>query len=128
MEMSAEHKAALAAGRKQAHAITAYLEALSKRRPGRPVTSETLQSRLGVIDRQLSTASSPLQKVELVQRRIDTKKALASTQAVDMESLEQSFVESVGAYSARKGISYAAWREIGVSASVLKLAGITRGD
>ena len=31
-----------------------------------------------------------------------------------------------GAYAERKGISYAAWRELGVPADVLKKANITR--
>jgi hypothetical protein len=31
-------------------------------------------------------------------------------------------------YSAKKGISYGAWREFGVSPEVLKKAGISRGS
>ena len=31
-------------------------------------------------------------------------------------------------YAQRKGISYAAWRELGVPADVLKKAGISRGS
>ena len=31
------------------------------------------------------------------------------------------------AYSQRKGIEYASWRELGVSAEVLKRAGVSRG-
>ena len=41
--------------------------------------------------------------------------------------LEAGFVRSAKAYGERKGISYAAWREQGVPAAVLRQAGITRG-
>jgi hypothetical protein len=36
-------------------------------------------------------------------------------------------VGAAKAYSERRGISYAAWRELGVEAAVLKKAGIGRG-
>jgi hypothetical protein len=45
---------------------------------------------------------------------------------VDMTSLEDDFVRVAYSYSNRRGISYAAWREIGVDASVLKKAGLSR--
>ena len=40
---------------------------------------------------------------------------------------EPFFVKSAKGYGERKGISYAAWREVGVSAATLKAAGISRG-
>ena len=48
------------------------------------------------------------------------------TDAPDLEGLEAGFVEYAKAYSERKGITYAAWREAGVPASILKDAGIKR--
>jgi len=45
---------------------------------------------------------------------------------VDLSSLEEEFVNVAAGYSSRQGISYAAWREVGVDASVLKRAGISR--
>ena len=38
------------------------------------------------------------------------------------------FEQNLPAYSARKGISYAAWRELGVEPAVLKKAGISRSS
>ncbi len=128
MAMSDEHKAALAEGRRQARAIKAYLEALGKRRPGRPVTKAGLEKRLRQIEAQLGATGDLLRRVELIQRRIDTTRALESMQKpVDLNALEAGFVASAAAYSQRKGISYAAWREVGVPAAVLKKAGIRRG-
>jgi hypothetical protein len=45
---------------------------------------------------------------------------------IDLSSLEAEFVKVAQGYSDRQGISYAAWREVGVEASVLKKAGISR--
>ena len=126
--MSDEHKAALAEGRRQARAIKAYLEALGNRRPGRPVTPESLRARLAKIEEQLAGATDPLRKVELIQRRLDTEDALERIAApVDMAALEKGFVDSAAGYSARKGISYSAWREAGVPAAVLRRAGMRLG-
>jgi len=47
--------------------------------------------------------------------------------ATDLTELENSFVEVAKAYGDRKGISYASWREVGVTAAVLKRADIGRG-
>jgi hypothetical protein len=47
---------------------------------------------------------------------------------VDMTSIEGQFVKVAQAYSARKGITYAAWRAVGVEPSVLKKAGISRSS
>lgn len=128
MAMSNEHKAALARGRREARAIKAYLRAVSARRPGRPVTTESLTARLNKIEDQLTSTSDPLQRVDLLQRRIDVNKSLeATTVKVDMDSLEREFAGSVGGYSERKGITYAAWREAGVPAAVLRRAGLRRG-
>ena len=48
--------------------------------------------------------------------------------AIDMPALEEAFVGVAKSYSHSKSISYASWRDVGVPASVLKSAGIGRGD
>ena len=126
--MSAEHKAALAEGRAEGRAVKAYLEALDQNRPkrGRKRTPDSIKKRLTVIDTELPGAS-PIQRLQLVQERMDLGKELAMMDTkVDLSALENAFVKTAGAYSDRKGISYAAWRELGVSADVLKRAKISR--
>ena len=126
--MSAEHKAALAEGRAEGRAVKAYLEALDQNRPkrGRKRTPDSIKKRLTVIDAELPDAS-PIQRLQLVQERMDLGKELAMMDTkVDLSALENAFVKTAGAYSDRKGISYAAWRELGVSADVLKRAKISR--
>lgn len=126
--MSAEHKAALAVGRTQGRAVRVYLEALTANRPkrGRKRTPESIAARLDKIESEIVDAN-PVQRLQLVQERIDLEHELAaSAETVDLSALEAEFVAAAKDYSERKGISYAAWREAGVPATTLKAAGISR--
>jgi hypothetical protein len=126
--MSAEHKAALARGRSEGKAVRDYLDALRANKPkrGRKRTPDSIKKRLTAIDTQLAEAD-PLGELRLVQERRDLEAELAAMgNAVDLSTIEGSFVKVAKAYSDRQGISYAAWREVGVEASVLKKAGIRR--
>lgn len=123
--MSEEHKEALARGRREARAIKAYLKALESRKPGRPVSKESLQKRLEKVSERLESADNPLETIDLIQSKLDIEKALSEVKnAQDMGSLEGGFVESAASYSERKGVTYTAWREFGVPAKVLREAGI----
>ena len=126
--MSAEHKAAIAQGRRESKAIKAYLEAISvPKRRGRPVTPEGLEARIADLDQRIREESDPLARVDLYQNRIDAQDALDQlTETVDIDALEVGFVEYAASYSARKGITWPAWREAGVSAGVLRAAGVKR--
>lgn len=125
MAMSKEHKDALAEGRRQSRAIKAYLSALKSRRPGRPVTKESLQARLDRVTKQIEEATDPLEAVSLTQARLDIESQLARMgESENMAELEAGFVEYAQGYSDRKGISYTAWRQVGVPAATLRKAGI----
>jgi hypothetical protein len=129
--MTDEHKAALAEGRAQGRSVKQYLEALEANKPkrGRKRTPESIQKRLDVIDAEIADADG-LKRLTLVQERIDLQEELAklsSDDTVDLSALEAEFVRVAKGYGERKGISYAAWREVGVTAPVLKQAGISRG-
>ena len=126
--MSKAHKEALALGREQGRAVRRYLEALEAHRPkrGRKRTPESIQRRLDDITRRLDDAD-PLTRLQLVQERMNLETELASkAQTVDLAALEQDFIDAAKEYADRKGITYAAWREAGVEAAVLKRAGIRR--
>lgn len=127
-KMSDDHKAALAEGRAQSRAVRSYLEALDTHRPkrGRKRTPDSIQKRLDRIETELATAE-PMKRVSLFQERINLNRELSASESkVDLDALEAGFVEAAQGYSERKKISYAAWREMGVPASVLKSAGISR--
>lgn len=128
--MSEEHKAALAEGREQGRAVRRYLEALEAHRPrrGRKRTPDSMGKRLEVIQGALPTAD-PLKRLHLIQERMDLESQLqANATKIDLEALEQDFITAARPYSERKGISYQAWRELGVPGQVLARAGITRGN
>jgi hypothetical protein len=126
--MSKEHKAALAEGRDQGRAVRRYLEALEANKPkrGRKRSPDSMKKRLTAVEDEIA-AADPLKRLHLVQERLDLQAALEATEStVDIASLEKEFVSAAAAYSERKGISYSAWRELGVPSSVLDKAGISR--
>ncbi len=126
--MSEDHKAALAAGRTMGRAVKNYLDALESNRPkrGRKRTSESITRRLNAIEEQYE-AADPVKRLSIAQERIDLRSELDTMDAqVDLSSVEAEFISVAKSYSASKGISYAAWREVGVAAEVLKKAGISR--
>jgi len=126
--MSNAHKAALAEGREQGRAVRRYLEALEATKPrrGRKRTPAKMEKRVIAIDEALATAD-PLSRVHLVQERFDLQAHLANGEnQIDLSALEAEFIDAAAAYSERKGISYPAWREVGVPPRVLKEAGISR--
>jgi hypothetical protein len=127
-QMSEEHKAALAKGRAQAKAVRDYLDALEQEsRPGRRLSKEELEQRVSDTERAIEDEDDPAKRVELIQKRLDYEERLAQTgDEVDLDALEREFVGAVKEYSERKGISYTAWREAGVAASVLREAGVPR--
>ena len=123
-----EHKAAMAEGRNQSRAIAAYLDALEAHKPkrGRKRTPESIDKRLSALDKQLESAN-PIKRLSLIQERLDLLNERASMEgSVDLSEFEDDFVAAASGYSQRKGISYAAWRELGVPAAVLKRAGVGR--
>ena len=105
-----------------------YLEALRVNKPkrGRKRTGETIEKRLAAIEEQLATADG-LTELRLVQERIDLGNELAAMgDGADVAATEAAFVKVAKSYSERQGISYTAWREVGVQPAVLKRAGVTR--
>ena len=126
--MTDEHKAALAEGRNQGRAVRRYLEALEDNKPkrGRKRTPDSIKKRLDRIEVELPDAE-PMKRLTLVQERLDLEAELEKAEGgVDLSELEKGFVANAKEYSARKGLTYSAWREVGVSPATLKAAGINR--
>lgn len=127
-KMTPEHKAALAEGRAQGRAIRDYLEALEVHKPkrGRKRTPDSIKKRLDRIESDLAEADA-MKRLALVQERLDLEAELEKAEGgVDLSELEKGFVTHAKDYSARKGITYSAWREVGVTPATLKAAGIAR--
>jgi hypothetical protein len=128
--MSETHKEALAEGRNHARIVGRYLDALEANKPkrGRKRTPDSVKKRLATVTAELKD-SGGLTRLNLLQERRDLEVELATMQAgtPDLSGLEKEFVKVAKDYSAKKKISYGAWREFGVPPEVLKKAGITRG-
>jgi hypothetical protein len=126
--MSDTHKAALAKGREEGRIVRQYLEALESTKPrrGRKRTPDSIRRRLTTIENSLATAD-PLARLHLIEEKQRLETELAhSGDTVDMAALEKSFIKVARLYGERKGISYSAWRAVGVSAPVLQQAKIPR--
>jgi hypothetical protein len=126
--MSDTHKAALAKGREEGRVVRQYLEALESTKPrrGRKRTPDSIRRRLATIDSTLATAE-PLTRLHLIEEKQRLEAELShSGDTVDMATLEKAFIKVARVYGERKGISYSAWRTVGVSASVLQQAKIPR--
>ena len=126
--MSDDHKAALAKGREEGRIVRQYLEALESTKPrrGRKRTPDSIRRRLAAIES--STARSrPAGPAPSGRGEAASGAELShSGDTVDMAALEKSFIKVARIYGERKGISYSAWRTVGVSASVLQQAKIPR--
>ena len=126
MSLSDDHKAALAKGRSEARTVRAYLDALTTKQP-RGGNASTLKERLDRLTTQIEAEGNSLKRLQLIQQRFDVEDKLkAADETVDYEALEAAFLGAAASYSARKGITYSAWREAGIAPDVLKKAGIKR--
>ena len=111
-------------------AIREYLKALEQNAPrrGRKRTPDGIRRQLASVASEMEGATVTRQ-LDLVQQRINLEaelEALEQAGSIDLSALEANFVDHAAAYGGRRGISYAAWREVGVSATTLKTAGIRR--
>ena len=126
--MSKTHKDALANGRVEGRVIREYLEIVEATKPrrGRRRTSESITQRLAVIAAELKT-TDPVTKVRLIQELLDLRTELASMKSKnEVTAAETQFIKVAASFSERNDITFDAWHEFGVSAAVLKKAGITR--
>jgi hypothetical protein len=110
--------------------VRRYLGALEASRSsrGKRRTIEGLSARLLKID-ELLVSADPLGRLHLTQERIDLHAELVritNGQDPDMSSAEKEFVRVAKQYGELAGVTYAAWRQVGVDAEVLDQAGIVR--
>lgn len=110
-------------------AVRAYLDTLTAPR-ARRADPARLQARLDEVERALADPTvRSVTRLELVQRRNNLRRTLDAPppDRADAAACEAAFVAAAARYGARKGITWAAWRDVGVPAAVLKRAGVPRG-
>lgn len=125
-KMSGAHKDALAVGRAQARTVKNYLALLEAYEPrrGRPRSVEGLKEQIADVDERIAAATQR-KRGPLVRERDALIAELERIETRDaLNKAEVEFISVAGDYSDRKGISYQAWRNLGVSAAVLRQAGI----
>lgn len=125
---SAEQKESLLEGREQSKIVRQYLEAIevSKPKRGRKRTLESITKQLTTIDNTLKN-TNPLNRLHLIQKRLELDAELDRIKnGPDLKQLEAQFVGVAREYSKRKGITFPAWKELGVNADVLARAGISQ--
>lgn len=126
--MSVAHKKALANGRNEGRVIREYLEVVEATKPrrGRRRTPESIARRLAAIATELK-ATDPVTQVRLIQERLNLRTELAGMKSkTEVVAAETKFVKVAKSFSERNDITYDAWREFGVTSTVLKRAGIAK--
>lgn len=126
--MSTSHKKALANGRTEGRIIREYLEIVEAIKPkrGRKRTPDSITKRLAVINAELKV-TDPVTKVRLMQERLNLRAELAGMKSkMEIAAAEGKFVKVARSFSERNDITYDAWREFGVTPTVLKRAGIEK--
>ena len=87
-----------------------------------------MQRRLEAVESALSSADR-ITALKLSQERLDLQAELEEMHSSNgVGDLEDAFVGIAANYSVRQGITYAAWRQIGVRPDVLRRAGISRAS
>ncbi|HZN16509.1 MAG TPA: hypothetical protein VFB78_19750 [Acidimicrobiales bacterium] len=107
-----------------------YLSTLDSLRPGRGPkrAAEAIANRLLKIDEMLISAD-PVSRLHLTQERIDLDAEsirLGNGAEADVSEMEAEFIKVAKVYGDRTGITFSAWRQVGVEADVLEKAGIVR--
>jgi hypothetical protein len=129
LEEDSKNRSEISERMTQQNAIRRYLQALDRKGTGHRTnprqTVDTIDEQLDRLNARIDTTTSALKRLQLEQQVIDLRRTKANLLAGDdMDALEAGFVEHVQAYSQRKGLSYAAWREAGVQPRVLRKAGM----
>lgn len=127
--LTPEHKEALAKGRQQGKIVRAYLEAISDRPRGRRISKVDLEARLDQTLNELeSDELDPVNRVKLIQERINLEKRLARYDKADLGDLEKGFIEAAKPWAESHGVTYVAFKQAGVPDPVLRAAGLAKAS
>ncbi|MFM7225080.1 MAG: hypothetical protein ACKO1Y_06565 [Actinomycetota bacterium] len=129
-KMTAAHKKALADGRAMSATVDRYLTSINTpKRRGRKVSTATLETRLRAAQSR-SRSATGVEKVVAAQEVRDLRAKLTEAKGTgngaDLKAVEAAFVKVARKFGEARGITYGAWRDAGVSAAVLKKAGVAR--
>lgn len=105
-------------------AVSAYLKLI--RSSGG--SYEELRSERDEIYAKLKTTTDPVKQLKLIQRRISLDSQLTRARNAERREIKvlANFTEHAKAFAEENGITYSAWRKMGVPVEVLEAAGIQR--
>ena len=123
-----EQKIAMQVGRIEVTIVRNYLNSLrEKAKPGRRRTVESVERAQQRVDEKIDGCRDPYDLLLLIQERRDLADEHARLEAARNDDvLRDEFIAIAKDFSDRKGVSYEAWREVGVPAAVLQQAGVKR--
>lgn len=108
-------------------AIRTYLDLLSqpKKKGRKPAGLDQTRAKLEAVSLALEGAKG-IEYLHLYQRKLDLEARLKELwrPAIDPQQAEAAFIEHVAEWAKAKNVSYAALRSAGVSAQVLRRAGM----
>lgn len=132
--LSPQHKAALAEGRTMSATVDRYITYINMPKTrGRKVPLAELRRRREAARETVRTATG-VAKLTAAQDARDLEARIATLEAASNGTngakLEADFIKVAKRFGAARSVGYGAYREAGVSAVVLKKAGVarTRGD
>ena len=111
--------------KQQSKQVTDYLRAIRDANRG-GMTDEMLAKKIATTERALARAEASgnlANELQYTARLYNLRKMSGNGR---LEQLRDAFVAHAAEYSQDKGIPYVVWRQFGVSASVLRDAGIAR--
>jgi len=116
----------------QERIVRRYLSAVEGARPGRGTkrTGDAIGNRITKVD-ELLVSADPLTRVHLTQERIELHAEyvrVTNGSSGDPAQYERDFIRVARSYGDRNGITYAAWRQVGVDTAVLERAGIHKAE
>lgn len=109
--------------RAETNTVAAYLALCGA--PKAAGDREALSAKRAELQRRVATAATPIERLRLVQQRVDLDDAINRLVAQERRpEIEAAFIKVAAGWCDRNGISARALREVGVPADVLRQAGL----
>ena len=105
-----------------ARAVSDYLEAIALNGEGQPSRSlKTYERKIERLEAKVKAAPTAMVRLRAMQELLDVRNQRDNDRKA---GLQEAFVANAGTYAQANGISYEAFRSLGVPAAVLKQAGV----
>lgn len=106
--------------------VSNYLRALQSKKSGRKRNPDVVVKRIASLQESVKTTTG-IRQLLAVQKIRDLRRDLENvSDAGNFAAFEKQFIACAASYSKRRGVEYGTWREVGVSAAVLRAAGISQ--